>query len=267
MSAVEKFYDQNTQREWERAERHRTEFAVTLCAFGHYLPPPPATIYDIGGGPGRYSIALAQQGYTVTLVDLSQGCLDFARHKAQKARIELANLVHASATDLQPLGNAQCDAALLMGPLYHLLKAEERHQAISETARVLRPGGLIFAAFITRYAVIRWAAKNDPLWLVQHRQEIEQMLATGVHIAAPEDVGFTDAYFAYASEIAPLLEQAGFETLALVGCEGVVSQIEEQINTLEGKAWQVWVELNYELGQDPAAHGAVEHLLYVGKKR
>ena len=52
-------------------ERHRTEFAVTLRALDEHLPPPPAHILDCGGGPGRYAIALAQRGYTVTLFDLS----------------------------------------------------------------------------------------------------------------------------------------------------------------------------------------------------
>ncbi|HKZ86676.1 MAG TPA: hypothetical protein VJ793_23845 [Anaerolineae bacterium] len=37
-SVVEQFYDENTQREWERLDRHRTEFAVTLRAMREYLP-------------------------------------------------------------------------------------------------------------------------------------------------------------------------------------------------------------------------------------
>jgi SAM-dependent methyltransferase len=52
------------------------------------------------------------------------------------------------------------DAVLLMGPLYHLLTIRERLQAVMESERVLKPGGLIFAAFITRFALFRDAASK-----------------------------------------------------------------------------------------------------------
>lgn len=89
MSEVEAFYDRNPQYEWERLEHHRTEFAVTLRAFKDYLPAVPAKILDVGGGPGRYSIALAQLGYEVTLFDLSKNCLELAKQKAQETQVAL----------------------------------------------------------------------------------------------------------------------------------------------------------------------------------
>ena len=75
---VERLYDQGAGREWEREERHRTEFAVTRRALSQHLPPPPARVLDCGGGPGRYAIELARQGYAVTLFDLSSACLQLA---------------------------------------------------------------------------------------------------------------------------------------------------------------------------------------------
>jgi ubiquinone/menaquinone biosynthesis C-methylase UbiE len=268
MSEVERYYSEIVQREWERMERHRTEFAVTLRALSDYLPQPPVRIADIGGGPGRYAIALAQRGYVVTLVDLAEANLEFARYRADEAEVTLAGYVHANALDLAPLPSESFDVALLMGPLYHLLEVDERRQAVREAARVLKPGGLIFAAFITRYAPIRWAAKNVPAWIAEQPQEFEHMVTWGVQrIAAGTGRGFTDAYFSHPSEIVPLLEQGGFETLDLVACEGVVSMIDEKLNELSGEAWDAWVELNYRLGRDPSVHGAAEHLLYIGRKQ
>jgi len=60
--------------------------------------------------------------------------------------------------------------------------------------------------------------------------------------------------------------KCGFATLDLRACEGVVSQIEERVNTLAGELWQAWVDLNYRLGRDPSVHGCAEHVLYVGRK-
>jgi ubiquinone/menaquinone biosynthesis C-methylase UbiE len=265
MRRVERFYDENPRREWERLERHRTEFAVTMRALGEYLPPPPAAVLDVGGGPGRYAIELARRGYEVVLFDLSRGCLDFVKEKAKEAGVELAGYEHGDAVDLSRFDDESFAAVLLMGPLYHLLGEGERRRAIREAWRVLNPGGLVFAAFITRYAPIRWAAKHEPGWILDRPERLEGLLASGVLRESAEE-GFIDAYFARPGEVVPLMESEGFETLDLVACEGVVSMIEEGINGLSGELWEAWVELNWRLGRDPSVHGAAEHLLYVGRK-
>jgi len=264
---IEAFYDEHAQYEWERLERHRMEFAVTMRALEDYLPPAPAKILDVGGGPGRYAIALAQLGYYVTLFDLSQGCLTLAKQKAKQAGVKIEGFEHGNARDLSRFANGRFDAVLLMGPLYHLLTEEDRRQALREARRVLRSGGLIFAAFITRNAVIRWAAKEEPDWIIRHPERLKELLSSGALRKAPGEPGFTSAYFVHANEIKPLMESEGFETLDLIACEGVVSMIEEKINELTGDAFAAWVELNYNLGKDQSVHGAAEHLLYVGRKR
>jgi len=265
MNQVERFYDRNPQYEWERLERHRTEFAITLRALEDYLPKPPAKILDVGGGPGRYAIALIQRGYEVTLFDLSRGCLELAREKAEEAGVELAGYEHGDARDFSRFEDESFDAVLLLGPLYHLLEEGDRRRAIREARRVLRPEGLVFAAFIARYAPIRWAAKHEPEWILEHRARVNELLASGALRARPGG-GFTDAYFSHPSEVWPLMEAEGFKTLDLIACEGVVSMIEEKVNELSGELWEAWVELNYRLGRDPSLHGAAEHLLYVGRR-
>ena len=264
--SIQAYYDRNVEREWERLERHRTEFAVTLRALRQYLPPPPVAILDVGGGPGRYAIALAAAGYRVTLTDLSAANLALAAEKAQAAGVTLTQILPVNALDLSPLGApggaAVYDSVLLLGPLYHLLTAVERQQAVAEARRVLKPNGILFAAFITRFAPFRDIAQGYPDWILENREYIEQVLQTGVHDQA---IGFTNAYFAHPDEIIPFMEAAGFATLALIGCEGVVAGHEENVNALQGEAWELWVDLNYRLGQDPALRGAADHLLHVGR--
>ncbi len=264
MQAVERFYDNNPEQEWQRLERHRTEFAVTMRALAEFLPAPPATILDMGGGPGRYTIALAQQGYTVTLADLSKQNLALAREKAAAAQVELAGIVHANVLDLAAFTPETYDAALVLGPLYHLLTLEDRQQAVREVLQLVKPGGMVCAAFITRFAPFRYAAKHKPMLLIKYQAYVEQLLATGVD---EQETGFTHVHFAHPAEIQPLMEGCGLETVQMIGCEGVVSQVEEQINELEGDAWEAWVDLNYRLGKDPALHGAADHVLYVGRKK
>ncbi len=264
MTIIERYYDENTQYEWERLERHRMEFAVTLRALADYLPAPPATVLDSGGGPGRYAIELTRRGYTVTLLDLAAGNLAFAHERASEAGVVLDSTVHGDATALPPLPHAPYDAVLLLGPLYHLRTETARRMAVAEAWRVLRPGGVLAAAFICRFAPVRYAAQMQPAWSVDRADELEEIITNGLN--QPGTGYFIDAYFAHPTEVCPLMEAGGFETLNLIGCEGMVARIEEGVNTLSGAAWDAWVELCYRLGQDPSLYGAAEHLLYIGKK-
>ena len=241
------------------------EFAVTMHALTNYLPSAPQTLLDIGGGPGRYALALSSLNYQVTLLDLSQSNLKFAKQKASESNLSIQRYVHGNALHLSSLHLGIFDAALLLGPLYHLLTCQERQQAIREAWQVLRPGGLIFTAFITRYAPFRDIAKRVPYSLLEERTIWKEILSTGIYHAG-QGVGFTDAYFAHPAEIVPLMEDARFETLDVLGCEGIVAHNEEQVNQLTGEAWQAWVDLNYQLGKEPSLHGAADHLLYIGRK-
>lgn len=266
MSHIQNFYDENVQNEWERLGiRHRTEFAVTLRALREFLPPAPARVIDIGGGPGRYSFSLADQGYGVTLVDLSEGNLAFARQKAAETDVCLEGIFHANALDLSAFQSASFDAVLLMGPLYHLWSYEERLAALREARRLLKPGGRIFATFISRFAAFRDAAAHGFGWVLDKPATNEKLLMTGINIGTED--GFTDAYFAHPDEVIPLGEAAGFETLRRMGCQGVAAGHEEYLNSLQGDDFEYWAELNYRISQDPAAIGASDHILYIGRKK
>ena len=265
MSHIQTFYDENVQNEWERLGiRHRTEFAVTMRALKEFLPTAPARLIDIGGGPGRYTFALTESGYRVSLVDLSQANLAFARQQAAETGLQPEAILQANALDLGAFQAESFDAALLMGPLYHLLTYEERLQALGETRRLLKPGGIVFASFISRFAAFRDAAAKGLAWALEEPETNEMLLTSGINVAA--DDGFTDAYFAHPDEIIPLGEAAGFKTLLRLGCEGVASGHEAYINSLAGQDFETWRELNYRIGKDPAAIGASDHILYIGQK-
>jgi ubiquinone/menaquinone biosynthesis C-methylase UbiE len=188
--------------------------------------------------------------------------LALAQEKARQAGVTFDDIVHANAVDLSTLPATHYDSVLLMGLLYHLLTSRERLQALYETRRVLKQQGILFATFITRFAPLRDCARAYPETLLENRMHVEPLLTTGVD---NHPQGFTEAYFAHPGEIMPFMESAGFETLSLRGCEGVVAGHEEKINALSGEAWEYWVDLNYRLGQDPSLHGASDHLLYIGR--
>jgi ubiquinone/menaquinone biosynthesis C-methylase UbiE len=108
-----------------------------------HLPSPPATVADIGGGPGAYALWLASLGYCVGHRDIVEMHVEQLR-----TRIESGARVSTAVSDARwlDLADASVDAALLLGPLYHLTDQQDRIQSLTELRRVLRPGGLAFIA-------------------------------------------------------------------------------------------------------------------------
>jgi 2-polyprenyl-3-methyl-5-hydroxy-6-metoxy-1,4-benzoquinol methylase len=264
MNSVAEYYNTDYHVEWERLDRHPVELAVTMRAFNEFLPPPPARILDVGGGPGRYAVALAKQGYDVTLTDLAQESLKRAATYAQQANVQLADIRAANALDLSAFPASSYDALLFMGPLYHLTTSEDRVRAVREAWRTLKPNGKIFAAFLLPYSALRICAERFPQWLYENQDYADKILTTGVHSG---EWGFTTAYYAHTKDVQPFMEAHGFDTLQLIGCEGIVGHTQATLNALTDAAWEWWADLNYRLGKEADLHSSSTHLLYVGRKR
>ena len=199
----------------------------------------------------------------MTLLDLSQGNLEFARARANETGIQLAGYIHGNVLDLSQFADESFDAVLLLGPLYHLLEVEEREQAIKEALRSLKTGGCLFVAFLMRSSFIRFLAKEFPALIVDKREQ--QIIETGI-LKTESGEGFIDAYFTHHYEIKPFMDRWSLQMLDLISCEGLITMIDDKLNELTGQSWESWVALNYSWAKDPAVHGMAEHLLYVGRK-
>ena len=130
----------------------RLEFLRTRELLARFLPAPPATVLDVGGAAGAYALPLAAEGYEVHLVDPVALHVEQARAaSAAQPDAPLASAVVGDARAL-PVDDHSADVVLLLGPLYHLTEAADRTRALHEARRALRPGGLLAAAAITRFA-------------------------------------------------------------------------------------------------------------------
>ena len=126
------------------------EFERTKEIVLRHLPPPPAVVADIGGGPGRYAHWLAGLGYQVLHRDLMP--LHVAQLQQSRGAGAGIGSAVADARDLD-LADRSVDAVLLLGPLYHLDQRRDRLAALAEAKRIARPGAPVFAATITRWAL------------------------------------------------------------------------------------------------------------------
>ena len=258
------YYDNDPEREHGRLEKHQLEYELTWRFLNQYLPGKGA-ILEVGAATGRYTLELARRGYSVTAVDMSAVEIEGCRKMLAEAGLERqVQLVVADARDLGAVPDQEFDVVLMMGPLYHLTVEADRKAALQEAFNRLRKDGLIFSAFISRFGILCDMIKDHPEWIEQ-LAEVRSVLKQG---KSPDDFprGGFRGYFALASEIVPLHEGLGFESLVLAGVEPAISANDESYNKLEGQDRQLWLDLLYEMSTEASIIGASRHLLYVGSK-
>jgi SAM-dependent methyltransferase len=170
----------------------------------------------------------------------------------------------ADARDLSQITQKEFDAVLLMGPLYHLIDEADRKKALMVAFARLRPDGILFSAFISRFGIMGDLLRNVPNW-IEDQAEVQSILENGKDPDNYPRGGFR-GYFTRTSEIASLHESIGFETILVAGVEPAISADDESYNKLEGKQRQLWLDLLYKISTETSILGASRHLLYIGRK-
>ena len=236
----------------------RLEFARTKELLTRYLPEPPAVVLDVGGGPGVYAAWLAERGYEVHLLDPVE--LHVRQAGEASDRIASAELGDARAL---PYADGMADAVLLLGPLYHLQEPTDRRRALDEARRVLRPGGLLAAAAISRFAPTIDGLRRGLLLDPAFEQGVERSLREGRH-DNPERVPehFTTAYLHLPDELGGEVRTAGFEEVAVLAVEGVgefMHDVDEWLDDPERRG--VLLRAIERVEAEPSLLGASPHLL------
>ncbi len=259
-------------RRGQEASRLRTgksqiELARTQELLRRHLPPPPAVVLDVGGGPGVYACWLAAQGYEVHLVDPVPLHLEQARaaSAAQPGRPVASVRLGDARRLVDPDGSAH--AVLLLGPLYHLTERGDRLSALREARRVLRPGGLVFAAGVGRFASLFDGLFHDLYGDPDYRAIVERDLRDGQHRnPTPRDY-FTTAFFHRPDELEAEVRDAGFAIEALVGVEGpggLLPDFARRWADPDQRRYLLWAAGAVE--REPSLLGLSDHLLAVARR-
>jgi predicted O-methyltransferase YrrM len=263
---IRSFYDRNVDNEHGRLERHPIERDVTWRFLDKYLPSS-AKILEVGAATGAYPIPLAKKGYTVTAADLSPSNIEKCKEEVHLNRLDdkITCLV-ADARDLSPVTDNDYDAVLLLGPLYHLVEESDRKLALHEACERMKPGAIIFSAFISRYGFWSDVMRTIPHY-IEYREDVRSVLEGGKDLEVPSwGPGGFRAYFATVPEIYALHEELGFETLAVAGVEPAGIAADEQYKKLTDTQRELWLDLMVEISTEPSLAGASCHILYFGKK-
>jgi ubiquinone/menaquinone biosynthesis C-methylase UbiE len=225
-----------------------------------YLPPPPARVLDVGGGPGAHAAWLIARGYAVYLLD------PVPLHLEQAARLPLAGVAPGDAREL-PCEDASADAVLLLGPLYHLTHREDRLAALCEAKRALKPGGPVFALAISRWASLLHGLLDgyldDPLF----QPLLDQDLTLGIHEnPAGHPRYFTTSVLHRPEQLCEELSSAGLADVEVLPVEGpgwLARDLDERWRDPVRRT-QV-LDLMRRVEKEPALFGCSLHLMGIGR--
>jgi ubiquinone/menaquinone biosynthesis C-methylase UbiE len=248
---------------WFQLEQARTKELIL-----RHLPPAPAIIVDAGGGAGVYACWLAKLGYQVHLLDPVPKHVEQARAASAEQPQHLLASVEVGDARKLPLSDTSVDAVLLLGPLYHLVERDDRLACLREARRVLRPGGVVWGAGISRFASLFDSLSSgffdDPAFasiLARDLEDGQHRNSTG------NPIYFTDAYFHKPGELSREFLAAGFQIV--------------EIAAIEGPAWlardfsRLWndelqrerlLEVVRTVEREPSVLGASSHIMAIGRK-
>ena len=262
--AIRTHYNADPQKEWNRLKnRHPYEKYITVRMMERYIRPGD-TILDIGGGPGHSSVHWAKQGHRVTLLDLSDENVRFAKKKARQYGVKIT-AAQGNALDLSRFDDSSFDVVFLMGPLYHLMNEESRIRAIEEAKRVLKPGGFLFSSFILMFGGVIYGLRElQETILMPREQAFFEVAAKDESLAFD---AFTYAWMTTVTDAKKLLESIhGLRTETVFGQESILAPYGNALSRSPRKIREAWYEyaLRFCGKEDYLTHS--EHLMIVSGK-
>jgi SAM-dependent methyltransferase len=263
---IKAYYDRAPEESrlelWSPLEEARTRELIL-----RHAPPAPAVVLDVGGAAGAYAFWLAELGYKVSLMDATPRLVELAGTRNERATRPLAECKVADARAL-PQPSDSADMVLLLGPLYHLLQPEDRHAALAEAARVLRAGGVVIAAAISRWGSALDGLARELLRDPRFAPIVERDLKDGNHQNPTGELDyFTTAYFHRPDDLRREVSDAGLDVEGLYGIEGpgwILPDLADRLKDPQRR--DIVMQVARWLESEPSMVGCSAHLLVVAHK-
>ena len=261
LKIVKGFYEEVSEDDrLERSRHGQLEYATTMEYIHRYVKPG-AKIIELGAGTGRYSIALAKEGYDVTAVELVEKNLQELRRNAEKLPTETARIqaFQGDATDLSRFADGTFDVTLSLGPMYHLYDAGEIRKAIREAIRVTRKGGVIIVAFLSVYAILFDNYLKETLHDGMEENFDEKYRTR--HYAEQLFTGYD------VTEFEQLFKDKPVDYITTVGTNGILESIEERKDfELSDADFEAFADWYLMFAEKRELLGTTCHLLYLCRK-
>lgn len=259
MNDLEIYYNKFNEEKRLNSRHGQIEFRTSMKyihdVIDHTRPVSEIRILDIGAGTGRYSVALANEGFDVTAVELVKYNLGILKSKKSSVKAMQGN-----ALKLSKLKDDQFDVTLLFGPMYHLFGHEDKKKALSEAKRVTKPGGIILVAYcMNEYSVITYAFKERHILECMDEGRLDKDFKT---LSKPEHL----YDYMRLDEIAELNTELNLKRIKIVTPDGPANYLRPYLNQLTEEEFELFFQYHLATCERMDLMGAAAHTLDILKK-
>lgn len=275
MTELEEYYNKFNEEKRLNSRHGQVEYRVSMKYIHAYLDEAAAgkkcaaasaggetdirgmiKLLDIGAGTGRYSVALAEEGYDVTAVELVRYNLGVLKKKA--ARV---TAMQGNAMNLKRLVDDSFDVTLLFGPMYHLFGFDDKRKALAEAARVTKPGGVVLVAYcMNEYGVVTYGFKE---------RHILECIAQGRFTEDFKTISSPDKIYDYMrlEDIDALNQSVGLARIKIISPDGPANYMRPFLNQLDDQEFEAFVQYQMAVCERPDLIGAGAHTVDILRKQ
>ena len=256
MTELEQYYNKFNEEKRLDSRHGKVEFITSMKYIHEYLGGDTTKkILDIGAGTGKYSVALAEEGYDVSAVELVKHNLGLLKAKNSSVKAYQGN-----ALKLSRFPDNEFDMVLVFGPMYHLLTTEEKVQALKEAKRVLKDDGVMLVAYcMNEYSILTYGFRQNHILECLENGKISKDFRV-----QPEAEDLYD--YVRLEDMDAYNKAAGLKRIKVISADGPSDYMRPVLNAMDEATFEAFIRYHLTICERPELVGAGSHTVDILSK-